>query len=92
MLEYVLSCSKMCLGVDDVTINFWNEIVVDCLGWVCVFGSVNAFPLVSNYGFSNLHVIEGSHDVSVHTEVWYSIVLWVGDFLGWWVTVLTASS
>ena len=92
VLQHALGCRKICFWVNDITIKLWGIVVHHLLSWIGVFCLINTLPLMSNNTFGNFEVVKWSHDVSVHTVVWDCKILWVVDFLGIWVLVLTTSS
>jgi len=91
VVEGFLGGGEVVLGVNDITVELWGEVVVDLLGWVGIFILVDTGPLVLDDTFGNLQVFEGSLDVSIHTEVWDWVVSWPVSNLGVWVLVLVAS-
>jgi len=75
VLKNGLGGSEVLLRVDDVTVEFHGEVVVNFLGWVLVFGAFPSPVLTDDlFGFSE--VAKGVGNISVHAEGWDSVVLW----------------
>ena len=97
VMESFFNVFKVVLWVNHISFTFWGEVVVNILGSVLellfVEVSSHAIPFVSNDGFGNWDVLEITGGGSVHTKVWYWIVLWpVLWFVWFWVEILFTSS
>jgi len=92
--EVLLGVSEVLVGGDNVTVEFWGEVVIDVLGWVVPSG-LRSFSsdleFVRLLGFGNFEISEVINDVSVNTEVWNSVVDLVSEWL-LLVLVLSAAS
>jgi len=82
--EVLLGVSEVLVGGDNVTVEFWGEVVIDVLGWVVPsgLGGISSDPeFVRLLGFGNFEISEVINDVSVNTEVWNSVVDLVTEWL-----------
>ena len=97
MTEGFFSVLQVVGRVNHVSFEFWCEVVVNILSSVLEFLLVevgsHGSPFVSNDCFGNWDILEVTSSGSVHTEVWYWIVLWpVLGFVWFWVEILFTSS
>jgi hypothetical protein len=90
MIKGSFGGGEVLLGINDITIEFHGEVIVDLLGWVLIFSSFPS-PVLSDDLFGFSEVTERVGDISVHTEGWDTIVLWPVSDGGVWVLVLVAS-
>ena len=91
MRESCLGILQILLGINNVSIEFWFEVIKNFLRWVSVLVLIDTDPVVADDLLSDAQVLEISLDISIHAEIWYTIVHWVGNFFGFWVLVLSTA-